>query len=303
MLAKEIKYLPKASDIDKSWQPLGDLVFVIERFKMSKIIPYKYNIVYSSKYGELSLEDNTIKSLNKLKLLLTNGDGEINNSSLGFLPKSSKQYFTDYYGTSKRYNVDFANQFLGIKHFHLDKDNRNKEVLLYYLTVKNKIYFLKIGDHKDLYQQTIIETIVNEFPELLNDLSIAAMPDMPIGKDYKYSVNEVKEIWGKGGNVSFLINNSYYTSCVPQTFSKLNTQTIFIVQNIYFQIDLQLRRFLHYLNEKYPEKNNDFDIESLTFNCEENILVIGDKITKEAVEIRIDYLANLKFIDDILQQN
>jgi hypothetical protein len=300
---KEIAYLPDILETDKSWKPLCDLIFIVERFYNSKVFPHKYEIVYSSKFDDLGLNIETKNNLINLKKLLESGDNALNNYSTGFLPPSSKKYLTDHYGTTdkRRFIVDFTNQFFGIKHFHLDSHNRKEDVLLYYVTCRNSIYFLKIGGHNALYEQTIIENIVHEFPELLNHLGIGAMPDIPMGNSHKYSIEEMRDIWISGGNVSFQIDNYYYTSCSPQTFSRLNASIVRIFQTIYYQINFQMEKFTNYLKEKYPKIEMDFEIEPLTYNCEDNIIIIGEKITREACQIKIDYLSILKYIDIILE--
>ena len=131
------------------------------------------------------------------------------------------------------------------------------------------------------------------------------MPDMPVGKKYEYSNDEMKHIWTSGGNVSFYINNQYYTSANPQTFSRLNTEVIDIARNIIYQFEESLRQFKLKLNNG-RELNDAIEIVPLRYDDGEffkggNIL-IGDKISKIAVEIPIDFLNKLRYIDVMLKK-
>ena len=303
----EIKYLPKVSDLDSSIVPFYDLIFVLERFLKSKILPIKFEIIYSSNFDSSKLPNKVIGNLRKLEKMLSTGDIKVNDSSLGFLPKSAKKYLSNPYGSTnkRRYIVDFTSQFFGIKHFHLDSYSTGKNILLYYVIVNQKMFFLKIGTHKDFYTKTLVENLIYEFPEIINDLGIYAMSDMPVGKKYEYSNDEIKDIWTSGGNVSFYINNQYYTSANPQTFSRLNTEVIDIARNIIYQFEESLRQFKLKLNNG-RELNNAIEIVPLRYDDGEffkggNIL-IGDKISKIAVEIPIDFLNKLRYIDVMLKK-
>jgi len=306
---KEVKFLPKSTDLDKSYIPFCDLIFIIERFIDSKILPKKYEIIYSTKFADSVLPDKAQNNLKQLKSKLTSGDVSINKLSAGFLPKSTKNYLLDYFGTTdnKRYIVDFTNQFFGIKHFHLDSYNRNDDILLFYVALIDKIIFLKIGNHNDLYKQDLVENLILEFPEVIGQLGIAAYPDMPIGEKYKYSTDEIKNTWISGGNVSFLVNKQYFTSCNPQTLSRLNTNVVSIVQNVYYQIEENLKQFISQLNIAPNFVINELEIEPLLYEDNQlfhgcNIL-IGEKNTKIATEIRIDYLCKLDFLDMMIKNN
>ena len=297
---KEVKNLPKVSDLDKSWIPLSDLIFVIERFLSTRLHQQQFEIVLSKDYSEIDLSDKSISNLKRLKKLILTGGNGINKPSSNFLPPSSKSYLKVDANTlsSSRYNVDFVNDFFGIRHFHLAE--HRDDVLLFYSVIGDKIYFLKIGKHADIYEQATIETLVNEFPELINHLGIFAMPDITVNNNHKYMPGEVARIWQAGGNVSFIINDRYYTSCYGQTFSKLNIRVIGITQKILFQVDFYLKNFDTYLKNSYPELRTDFEVEPLIYDYEANIIEIGSKLTMEAMEIKIDYLSQLKKIDALL---
>lgn len=299
---EEIKFLPLVSDLDSSIVPFYDLIFVLERFLKSRVLPMKYEIVYSSNFNDSMLPDEAISNLRKLEDMLLKGEPTVNDFSLGFLPESAKSYLLCHYGSAqkRRYLVDFTFQFFGIKHFHLDSYNKKEDILLYYVTVNQKMYFLKIGKHKDLYTQSLVENLIYEFPEIISYLGIYPMSDMPVGEKYEYSIAEMKNTWISGGNVSFHINNRYYTSVNLQTFSRLNTEVIDVTRNIIYQFEKSLRQFNLQLNE-----NNIIEIVPLKYEDGEffkdgNIL-IGDKASKTAIEIRIDYLERLRYIDVMLK--
>jgi len=297
---KEIKNLPKASDLDKSWIPLSDLIFVIERFLNTRLQNKNFEIILAKSYTEIGLNAKSISNLNRLKKALVNNVNIINNPSSNFLPPSSKSYLQvdSNVITRNRYNVDFINDFFGIRHFHLAE--HKDDTLLFYSIFNDKIYFLKIGQHIDIYEQATVEILVNEFPELSNHLGIVAMPDMPVNNNHKYLPREVADIWRAGGNVSYIINDKYYTSCYGQTFSKLNTRVVGITQKILFQIGFYVKHFNNYLKDNYPEINVGFDIEPLIYDSEANIIEIGSTLTKDSVEIKIDYLHKLKLLDTLL---
>ncbi len=304
---KEIKYLPVVSDLESSIVPFYDLIFILERFLKSKILPVKYKIIYSSSFSDSMLPNKAAINLRILKEMLLTGDATVNNFSSGFLPKSAECYLLDYFGSTqkRRYIVDFSSQFFGIKHFHLDSYNKKEDILLYYVTVNQKMYFLKIGTHKDFYTQALVENLIYEFPEIINHLGVYSMPDMPVGEKYEYSIAGMKKTWISGGNVSFHINNQYYTSVNPQTFSRLNTEVINITRNIIYQLEKSFRQFNLQLNEN-NELNNAIEIVPLKYDdgefFKEDKILIGDKISKTATEIRIDYFERLRYIDGMLKK-
>jgi len=306
---KEIKYLPNFSDLDESFVPLCDLVFIIDRFIDSKIFPQKYKIIYSSSFDNSILTSKALENFNRLKVKLSSGDISVNKLSAGFLPKSAKNYLLDYYGSidKRRYIVDFTNQFFGIKHFHLDSYDRSKDILLYYAISKDKIIFLKIGNHNDLYKQELVENLINEFPEIIGDLGIAKYPDMPVGDKYDYTIEKIKDTWISGGNITFHINNQYYTSCNPQTFSRLNAHVISQVQNIYYQVEENLKQFVSQLNQEERKTMTEFEIEPLRYETDQlyrgSKILIGEKNIKVAREIQIDYLRKLEALDMMINNN
>jgi hypothetical protein len=302
---KEVKFLPNYTDLDKSYLPFCDLIFIIEKFINSRIFPLKYEIIYSSKYNESKLPDKANVNLQRLKSKLISGDASINNNSFGFLPKSTKNYLKKHYGNfDDRYNVDFNNQFFGIKHFHLDSFNRKENILLFYVKLDNKIYFLKIGGHEDLYRKDLVENLICEFPDIINQLGIYKYPDMLINEEYNYSIDEIKRTWKMGGNVSYCISNKYYTSCNLQTLSRINAYNINIVQNIYYQIENNLNQFISQLKLQSTLDTDEMEFEPLLYEDNQlfhgcNIL-IGEKKTKIAVEFQIGYLKKLKLVDQLI---
>jgi hypothetical protein len=286
---KEYNY----SDSPFTW--LHEFIFVIEKYLNSKIPQTKYRIVYSAQYSAENLHENSIKKLQQLEKLLQNGDVTVNLPSLGFLPPSSKSYFK-----SGNFNVDFTNQFYGIKHFHLCSDDRNRDELLYYVINESKIYFLSIGGHSKLYDQENIEIIVREFPDIAAKLGIVKMPDMPVDSSFEYSVQQLKEQWTSGGNSSFLIDEAYYTTVHPQTTSRLNTEIINVTKNIIYQYETALNSLKSKLVEEYRIVPLRFEDNSLMRN---GVILIGDETSKMAVEVRITYLEKLEVVDQFSALN
>ena len=285
-------------DYDYTQSPFGwlhEFIFVIEKYLNSKIPQLKYKVIYSSVYSTVGLHQNSLKKLQQLESLLQQGDISINLSSLGFLPPSSKKYFN-----SGNFNVDFTNQFYGIKHFHLCSDDRSRDELLYYVLDGNHIYFLSIGGHSKLYDQRNIEILVHDFPNTASKNGVMIMPDMPIGEVYTYSVDHLKRQWINGCNSSFVIDGSYYTTIHPQTTSRLNTEIINISNNIIYQYQTALNDFKTRLGKEYRIVPLCFEDNSIMKN---EVILIGDEISKTAIEVRIPYLEKLQKVDEFLTLN
>lgn len=274
---------------------LHNFVFVIEKYLNSKVSHRKYEIIYSSKYSTQHLDEKSLKNLYQLETLLKKGDVSVNNPSYGFLPSSSKSYFKDC-----DFNVDFTNQFYGIKHFHLCSDDRSRDELLYFVIYEGEIYFLTIGGHNKLYNQENIEILVREFPQIASKVGIHKMPDMPIGEPFQYSVDQLKKQWVRGSNSSFIIDGDYYISIHLQTTSHLNTQIKQISDNIFFQFEKQLNSFKTKLGEDNKIISLSYEDNSLVKN---GVVLIGDEISKNAEEINIPYLQKLEEVDDFLALN
>jgi hypothetical protein len=267
-------------------------VFIIERYLSNKIIPIKYDIKYSKSYSKLNLSEIEKKSISTIEKLLEKGDGSINSYSKKFIPPSIKNNLIQ----KNDYIVDFCGFIWGIKHLHLNPDNKKKnDTLLFYVTVGNTIYFLKIGTHKDPYEKNLLEIIINDFPEILTNLGIFPMPDMPIPEEtHNYSDGEVQKIWLSGGNISYTINNNYYTSVNLQSTSKLPANYNYIVRNISFQIEHHIKLFL---KEIITDENyQDIDVRIVKDNDKPNgNLILVDEISKSAILLNINYLDNIDF--------
>lgn len=280
---------------DSPFTWLHEFIFVIEKYLNSKVPQAKYKIVYSSRYSTENLHESSLKKLQQLEKLLQNGDVSVNLPSLGFLPPSSKNYFN-----SGNFNVDFTNQFYGIKHFHLCSDDRKRDELLYYVLNGSHIYFLSIGGHRKLYDQENIEILVREFPEMARKIGVVKMPDMPVGQPFRYSVNQLKKQWTSGSNSSFIIGDSYFTTIHPQTTSRLNTEIINISNNIVYQYETALNSFKSELAEEYRIVPLRFEDNSL---MRKGVILIGDEISKTAIEVRIPYLEKLEVVDQLFALN
>lgn len=285
-------------DYDYSISPfkwLHEFIFVIEKYLNSKVPQANYTIIYSSVYSTENLHENSLRNLQQLETLLKTGNSSVNKQSYGFLPPSSKNYFN-----SGNFNVDFTNQFYGIKHFHLCSDDRKRDELLYYVLEGDCIYFLSIDGHSKLYDQENIEILVREFPDIAIKKGIMKMPDMPVGDSFKYSIEQLKIHWTSGLNSAFIIDDAYYTSIHPQTTSRLNTDIINLSNNIVYQFEQALNEFKTKLGEEKLIISLCFEDDNLMKN---GSVLIGDEISKNALEVRIPYLEKLEEVDAFLELN
>jgi hypothetical protein len=298
---KELNRMPDISGIDDSHRALSDLVFVTERYLNTKVLPINWEIIKSSQLNFDQLSKESIENYNNLISLLEKGDLNLNSNTLGFIPKSSRRYFDTFEGDSekRRYLVDFTNQFFGIKHFHLDSHNTREDNLLYYVTVKSQIYFLSIGGHSDLYTDRNLKILIKEFDFLLPALGIGYMPDMPMGKNPNYSVDDIKNMWISGSNVTFIVNEKYYTSNKLQTPSRLNTEIIQIVQNIYCEVETGLQKFIEQSLYKDFIVSSEQDYNDL-YNGTIKLTLPGSTNNFELV---VNYLALLPLIDLMLDNS
>jgi len=285
---KEVKHLPEVI----TQKSIFTYVFIVERYLSNKIIPIKYDIKYSKSYSKLNLSEIEKKSISTIEKLLGQGDASINSYSKNFIPPSIRNYFKQKGST---YVVDFSGSIWGIKHLHLNPSKENgNDTLLYYVIIGSTVYFLKIGGHYDLYSKTILEIMINDFPEILPNLGIFPMTDIMPGKPHNYSIEEVKKIWLSGGNISHTINNNYYTSVNLQSTSKLPANYNYIVSNISFQIEHHIKLFL---KEIITDENyQDIDVRIVKDNDKPNgNLLLADEISKSAILLNINYLDNIAF--------
>lgn len=288
---KELKCLP----LEKNQASVYTYIFIIERYLSNKIIPVEYEIKCSNSYSEKDISEVEKKSISAIKKLLTKGDKSINSYSRNFIPSSIKKYFQK---QGNVYVVDFSGSIWGIKHLHLNpnaKSNIENDTLLYYVIIDNTAYFIKIGKHSDLYNKTILEIMVNDFPEILPNLGIYPMPDMPMSeKTHNYSAEEVKNIWQSGGNISYTINNKYYTSSNIQSTANLPAKYNYIVSNISYQIEHHIELFL---KEVLKDGNYDDAVVKIVENNELGYgkRLLTDEKSKSAIFLNINYLKNMDY--------
>lgn len=255
---KEYKFLPPMIKDINSISPLMDYIYVIEKFLGSRIIPYKYRIIYSDQFNVTKLDKKSLERLRLLKSLLTRGNKRINDRSYNFLPRSTKSYFRSEYANSKeyRFSPDYNSEFFGIKHFHLN--GPSDDDLIFFSTKEDMIFLLKIGTHKNLYDKGNVECIVRNYPELVEHNQILKLDGILPGEDL--SVEKVKALWTAGINVSFLIDGAAYTG-MPQTFARINSRITTILQNITYQIERFMTNFISEL-----VLDNSVDINGLKFS-------------------------------------
>jgi hypothetical protein len=294
----EIKYMPKVEGIYKSHRTLCDLVYVLERFVNTKVLPYEWEIIKSSKFDTSLLSEKSKQNLDRLQKMLIIGDVKVNSPSYGFLPKTSKKYYeTNEDDKSKRrYQVDFSNQVFGIKHFHLDSHDKNEDKLLFYTTLDQKIFFLSIGCHEDIYTDKNLKILIEEFENVLPHLGIQPM-DITIGSKPSNSKEEVQKMWTSGLNVAFIINGQYYSCSNYMTFSRIDTETILKVQGIYYEIQQGIKK-----GTNFSGTNNEVIV---CQEQEEEKLAAGIICLKEngsEFEISIEYLKKLGLVDYLIEE-
>jgi hypothetical protein len=250
-------------------------LFIIEKFCSSFVEVKKYKIHYSSAFNRDNLDENTEDNLNKIIEFLENGEN-INDKALSFIPKSSN-FLLD---KNSVVIADFANNFFGIKHLHIDGHNTKLDRLLYYFIKDNNFYVLKIAGHDDLYSDKIIKIIIDEYPDNLDYLGIKSLPDMPFEEYVNQSTTYVKDEWINGRNISYTINEKYYTSINLQTYSRINTKIIYELSNIKYKCDA--------FQDAILDNSDNYNFKILEINS--GVVTIGNEISKEAYELDFPYL-------------
>lgn len=282
----EIKLL-KSRELSK--ESIYQYLFIIDRYLSNKILPHKYNIYKSSKFKIDELDDVQKKRLICIEKLLKDGDISINSRSRNFVPKSYKNYLKD---DIKEIVKDFSGSIWGIKHLHLNPGKRGDD-LLFYIVVENNFYFIKIGNHSDLFKKDCLEIFVNEFPEIVPKTKIASLPDFLVGND-NYTPEEVESLWKAGMNIFYSIDGKIYTSVNCQTMSTYDSKFCDFTNGISFSLEQQLKAFLSDLYK--IRSTNDFE-----FITEQDSLKFGTFFIKERNSgykklIKIDYLRNLEYV-------
>ena len=295
---RELKFMPKVEGIYKSHKTLCDLIYVIERYINTKVLPYEYEIIKSTEFDTSLHSKKSKQKLDKLQKMLTKGDIKVNSPSFGFIPKTSKNYFETYEEdkTKWRYQVDFSNQFFGIKHFHLDSHDKSEDKLLFYTILNQKIYFLSIGGHSDIYTDRNLRILVNEFEHILPHLGIQPMDNNIVNTEPKFSEQEIQKMWTSGLSISFVINGQYYTCRNYMTSSRIDTETITIVQGIYYQVQQGIKN----RNSKNTT-NNEVVVCSKQDSDKLASGIICMKESQTKFEISVEYLKRLRLVDYLLE--
>lgn len=284
------------ADIDlfhKDFKVIYDYFFVIDRFCNIKIIPKKYEIKYSSIFNIDLLTNQELENLNFITSILLNENNERFRELNRFYPKSSEKYINKPYGSIElRFNVDFCGSIWGIKHLHL-KEKQRGDNLLYYVVIKNIIYFIGIGSHDEMYKKTMLEVIVNEFQNILHYLGIGYYIDMPFENYENLSIDKIKQKWLNGENIGFFINEKFYISTNLMAGSKIKANLNYQISNISFQIKNQATEFVQSLLSGTKVKDD------LEIRLDENIdymkneLLIKEESQKIAQFFYINYLETL----------
>lgn len=249
IIPKEETRLPTVFECNTNKFNIYTYLFVIDRFLTSTIIPNKYEVDISTSIQNTTLSAVHRKSFEEIKNLFEKGDPSINYRSKGFVPNSQKNYFR---ASGNKYVKDFSSSIWGIRHLHLNPSNKDN-FLLYYVIVKSRVYFIKIGNHEDLYKKDILEILVNEFPETLDQLGIVNLSEL-IPSDHEYSPEEVKGMWIAGYNILHTINGRCYSSCNLMLTNTLSIRFSPISRNISDQIENLITLFMLKLaNIEYNE--------------------------------------------------
>jgi len=303
--SQQAKNLPKLEDFERHLAALYDPVFVCEKYLAARILPIQWEIIQSSQFNE---KDTSFKeNLTRLKVLLTKGNNIINSNDTGYLPKSRQKYLRAEYGKNeRRYVNDSSQAFFGIKHLHLDT-TKNVDELLFYVTHKNKFYFLFIGKHNDIYTDRGVRIIIEEFNYLIPDVGFTSLSDMPAPKSLPYTQQWVTDQWLKGSNVSFVIDGQYYTGTNGQTTGRLPTSIIYQTANIFYQMELQLKAFNATIKDMVPGFNGTVnyvvDEQKSKTALKDGIVYVIETHNKIELAMKVNYLKRVGYIQSIFQNN
>lgn len=298
--SKEHNFLADVNLLNQDIRVIYDYFFVIDKFKNTKIPPQKYEIKYSSSFNRSSLNDVESANLDLIISIIQNGQKNQFEILNKFFPNSSKSFITKPYNSSEhRYNVDFSGSIWGIKHLHLKATNRG-DTLLYYCIVENIIYFFAIGKHKNMYDKSLLEIIVNEFPTIISNLGIGHYQDMTFNNFDNYSTEVVKKKWLNGENIGFFINEKFYTSINLMTHSKIKANINYTINNISYQINNQANEFLKSICEQQKVDSTLNIIIDDYKDLFKGELLIKEENQKKAQFFYISYLKQLNETKELL---
>ena len=267
-----------------------DYIFVIEKLLNTHIIPDYYSPLYSTKIVPFLRDDFLkIKIKKKLKYFETS-DKRINNKSVNILPKSSYRYFNDeFHSKEKRYNIDYLCDAYGIRHTHLM--SQNDDCLLFYALTDKNIILLSIGTHKDIYENDNLRTLINEFPESLDNLGIHELTGLSPGVEERGQV--LKMALEK--NVPSLpsIDGKVYTTAY-RTLSGVGIDIIKIFNEIIFQIKTASIQIIKSLGKDY---NLFIKKAKSKLSLKYGYIFLGDRVTNKEWSIYIAYFEKYQLIE------
>lgn len=246
---KEHKFLPPLLKQRLNLDIFLDYLFVLDKYK-TYFHEGNIEIIKYSNYFDRECLPETIN-----ELILS---GKIKEFVNFYVQKSAKSFFTEHFKISKkRYNVDFLSTFFGIRHFHLN--SKSDDTLVFYTISDNILFFLKIGNHKDIYSKSLLKDFITEFPNIAEKNGIYELKGILPGKEL--SADETKKIWISGGNTYITINEKTYFGGLNST-AKLSGKYITQLQNLIHEVEY----ISSFLAEDKEISIDDYEFEILKIN-------------------------------------
>ncbi|QEN06431.1 hypothetical protein EW093_17130 (plasmid) [Thiospirochaeta perfilievii] len=175
---------------------------------------------------------------------------------------------------------------------------KHNDELLFYVNDHDTIYFLSIGNHKDMYRKNNVEIIVNEYPHLLPILKIFPLPVL-MSRSSNYSVEQIKVLWESGNNILLQINDQSYMG-MPQTFSNISNQNIITSQNHIYQLESQLEAILTSLKQDSNKVNLRLLYAKSRLSIKQGVIHFKDRVSGKEFQVASDFLLLLNTINIIL---
>ncbi|GHV67076.1 hypothetical protein AGMMS49928_03290 [Spirochaetia bacterium] len=266
-----------------------DYLFIIEKYLGTHIVPCQYSVLYSSIVCNLIKDNQYAPQIKKIKKLFTSADVRINDISYNRLPVSANRYFDAAYNTKRRYVNDYIFHSHGIRHMYLV----NREILLFFVIIKDKVIFLNIGKHEIIHDSINLEILVKEFSEYLSYLGINNLPGIDPG--INLSVKEIKK--GRKNNISYppSVDNVLY---LPALYSfvgiNINIDNM-VFDEIINPVQKGIKDFITYL----LENNHNICIErgkskqSIRYGG----IFLCDRYSKKEYCLGLPYFKKIQLID------
>ena len=127
------------------------------------------------------------------------------------------------------------------------------------------------------------------------------MPDMPCSP-HEYKYGDVKDIWNSGGNVSYVINNKYYTSINLQSMSTLPAKFNHLASCISFQIEQHSKQFIDEIKKINTNVKVDLKIEK-NENFKKGFFCIIDNLSGTKTSFNISFFKTMNYAIEINNLN